>query len=83
MCCVASRRGNCSRGAHAVEREAEVLAGLERAGFPVAHVHGLCTDEGVIGTWFYVMDMIDGRIFWDATVPGVSDRRAGPPISTR
>ena len=63
--------GQLLKGAHAVEREAQVLAGLERAGFPVAHVHGLCTDEGVIGTWFYVMDMIEGRIFWDATVPDV------------
>jgi aminoglycoside phosphotransferase (APT) family kinase protein len=60
------------KGAHAIEREAKVLVGLEQAGFPVAHVHALCTDEGVIGTWFYVMDMVEGRIFWDATVPGVS-----------
>ncbi len=60
------------KGAHAVEREAMVLAGLERANFPVAHVYGVCTDESVIGTWFYVMDMVDGRIFWDAKVPGVS-----------
>jgi aminoglycoside phosphotransferase (APT) family kinase protein len=59
------------KGAHAVEREAKVLTGLEKAGFPVAHVYGLCTDESVIGTWFYVMAMIEGRIFWDATVPGV------------
>ncbi|WP_404478001.1 phosphotransferase [Novosphingobium sp. BL-52-GroH] len=59
------------KGAHAVEREAKVLTGLERAGFPVAHVHALCTDDAVIGTWFYVMDMVEGRIFWDATVPGV------------
>lgn len=59
------------KGAHAVEREAKVLTGLEKAGFPVAHVHALCTDDAVIGTWFYVMDMVEGRIFWDATVPGV------------
>jgi len=60
------------KGAHAVEREARVLAGLEQAGFPVAHVHGLCMDDSIIGTWFYVMDMIEGRIFWDATVPGIA-----------
>jgi aminoglycoside phosphotransferase (APT) family kinase protein len=63
--------GAILKGAHAVEREARVLTALERAGFPVAHIHGLCTDESVIGTWFYVMDMVEGRIFWDATVPGV------------
>lgn len=65
--------GQLLKGAHAVEREAKVLTGLEKAGFPVAHVHGLCTDESVIGTWFYVMDMVEGRIFWDATIPGVSN----------
>jgi len=69
--------GPILKGAHAVEREAKVLAGLEKADFPVAHVYGLCTDESVIGTWFYVMAMVEGRIFWDATVPGVSrDERA-------
>lgn len=65
--------GNILKGAHAVEREAKVLTGLEKAGFPVAHVYGLCTDDSVIGTWFYIMDMVEGRIFWDATVPGVTN----------
>ncbi|WP_411341202.1 phosphotransferase [Sphingopyxis sp. J-6] len=65
--------GQLLKGAHAVEREARVLTGLARAEFPVAAVHGLCTDDSVIGTWFYVMDMVEGRIFWDATIPGVSD----------
>lgn len=63
--------GQLLKGAHAVEREARVLTALEQAEFPVAHVHGLCTDEAVIGTWFYVMDMVEGRVFWDATVPEV------------
>jgi aminoglycoside phosphotransferase (APT) family kinase protein len=64
--------GQLLKGAHAVEREAKVLTALARAGFPVAHVHGTCTDDGVIGTWFYIMDMVEGRIVWDATIPGVS-----------
>jgi aminoglycoside phosphotransferase (APT) family kinase protein len=69
--------GPILKGAHAVDREARVLTGLEKAGFPVAHVYGLCTDESIIGTWFYVMAMVEGRIFWDASVPGVSnDERA-------
>jgi aminoglycoside phosphotransferase (APT) family kinase protein len=63
--------GELLKGAHAVEREAKVLIALGSAGFPVAHVHALCTDESVIGTWFYVMDMVEGRIFWDATFPDV------------
>lgn len=65
--------GPILKGAHAVDREARVLGALHAQGFPVAQVHGLCTDEAVIGTSFYVMDMVEGRIFWDATVPGVSN----------
>ncbi len=64
--------GALLKGAHAVEREAKVLTSLGSVGFPVAHVYGLCTDESVIGTWFYVMDMVEGRIIWDATFPDVS-----------
>lgn len=58
-------------GAHAVEREARVLSALGTTGFPVAEVYGLCTDESVIGTWFFVMAMVEGRIFWDATFPDI------------
>ncbi len=69
--------GPVLKGAHAVEREARVLEALAKANFPVARVHGLCTDESVIGSWFYVMDMVEGRIFWDATFPDVGrDERA-------
>jgi aminoglycoside phosphotransferase (APT) family kinase protein len=57
--------GQVLKGAHAVEREARVLLALGSTGFPVAHVHGLCLDEGVIGSWFYVMAMVEGRIFCD------------------
>ncbi|HKR90404.1 MAG TPA: phosphotransferase family protein [Phenylobacterium sp.] len=63
--------GQILAGAHAVEREARVLKALDQAGFPVAHVYALCTDETVIGSWFYIMDFVDGRIFWDATFPQV------------
>jgi aminoglycoside phosphotransferase (APT) family kinase protein len=67
--------GPVLKGAHAVEREARVLTALGAAGFPVPHVHGLCTDESVIGTWFFVMSMVDGRIFWDARFPDVARER--------
>jgi len=63
--------GELLAGAHAVDREALVLSRLGAAGFPVAHVHAICTDDAVIGTWFYVMDMVEGRVFWDATFPDV------------
>jgi aminoglycoside phosphotransferase (APT) family kinase protein len=65
------------QGAHAVDREARVLTALGSADFPVAHVYGLCTDDSVIGSWFYVMELVEGRIFWDASLPDVpQDQRA-------
>ena len=64
--------GKLLPGAHAVEREYRVLSALAQADFPVARVHGLCEDEAVIGTPFYVMDMVEGRIFWDSTLPALS-----------
>jgi aminoglycoside phosphotransferase (APT) family kinase protein len=69
--------GKLLPGAHAVDREYRVIAALHSAGFPVPRVHGLCEDEGVIGTPFFVMDMVEGRIVWEAQFPGLSrDDRA-------
>lgn len=69
--------GKLLPGAHAVDREYRAIAALGSQGFPVAGVHGLCEDESVIGTAFYVMDMVEGRIFWEAQLPGLSsDDRA-------
>jgi aminoglycoside phosphotransferase (APT) family kinase protein len=70
--------GQLAQGAHAVDREARVVSALGAAGFPVARVYGLCTDDSVIGSWFYVMEMVNGRIFWDATFSEVpaAERRA-------
>jgi aminoglycoside phosphotransferase (APT) family kinase protein len=55
--------------AHAVDREYKVQAGLHRTGFAVAPQYGLCTDDSVIGSWFYVMGMVDGRTIWDGSMP--------------
>ncbi|MCJ1960965.1 phosphotransferase [Novosphingobium mangrovi (ex Hu et al. 2023)] len=63
--------GQLLKGAHAIEREARVMAALGPTGFPVPKVHAICTDDTVLGTWFFVMDMVEGRIFWDATFPDV------------
>ena len=64
--------GELLKGAHAVDREAKVLRALAGQGFPVPRVYSLCQDDSVIGTWFYVMEMVRGRIFWSATFPEVS-----------
>ncbi|MCG2839360.1 phosphotransferase family protein [Sandaracinobacter sp. RS1-74] len=69
--------GQLLKSAHAVDREYRVITALFAQGFPVAESFGLCTDESVIGTWFYVMENVDGRIIWDGSFPDVptADRR--------
>jgi len=71
--------GPVLKGAHAVDREARVQMALGQAGFPVARIFGLCTDSEVIGSDFYVMEQVDGRIFWDATLADLP-RDARAPI---
>jgi aminoglycoside phosphotransferase (APT) family kinase protein len=70
--------GKLLPSAHAVDREFRVLAALKDSPVPVARVHALCEDPDVIGSAFYVMDYVDGRIFWDALLPEVAapERRA-------
>src|SRR6267378_584553 len=48
---------------------------LHPAGFPVARPHVLCEDESVIGTAFYVMDYVEGRVLWDQSLPGMTKAR--------
>ena len=58
--------------AHAVEREYRVISALAHTDVPVPQTHCLCEDASVIGTPFYVMDFVEGRIFWDPTLPGMA-----------
>ncbi len=58
--------GQLLKGAHAVDREARAMQALGAHGFPVPHVFGLCEDDTVIGSSFFVMELVEGRIFWDA-----------------
>ena len=58
--------------AHAVEREFRVIRALAGSEVPVAGSHVLCEDPAVIGTSFYVMDCIEGRVLWDPTLPGMT-----------
>ena len=61
--------GTLLASAHAVDREYRVITALHGVGFPVARTFGLCMDETVIGTSFYVMDCVDGRVIWDTRFP--------------
>jgi aminoglycoside phosphotransferase (APT) family kinase protein len=61
--------GQLLPSAHAVDREYRVIAGLHPTGFPVAPPYGLCTDDSVAGSMFYVMGMVEGRTIWDGAMP--------------
>ena len=63
--------GTLLASAHAVDREFRVIRALGGSGVPVPKTYALCTDESVIGTWFYVMEYVDGRILWDPALEAV------------
>lgn len=64
--------GSLLPGAHAVDREARVQEALGFLGFPVPKVYRLCTDDTIVGSAFYIMDYVEGRIFWEITLPEVT-----------
>jgi aminoglycoside phosphotransferase (APT) family kinase protein len=64
--------GELLASAHQVDREFRVMKALGETGFPVPTMRVLCEDESVIGQAFYVMDFLEGRIFRDARMPGVT-----------
>lgn len=70
--------GKLLPSAHAVDREYRVITALYGTQVPVAKTYCLCLDETIIGTAFYVMDYVPGRVLWDPALPGmgVSERRA-------
>ena len=70
--------GQLLASAHAVDREFRVLTALHGSAVPVARPLHLCRDESVIGSMFYVMEFVDGRIFWDPALPelGTAERAA-------
>src|SRR5436305_3102774 len=59
--------------AHAVDREFRVLRALAETAVPVPRVFALCEDDAVIGSAFYVMEYLDGRIFWDQRLPEIAN----------
>ena len=70
--------GKLLPSAHAVDREYRIITALARTDVPVAHSYALCEDPEVIGTAFYLMAYVPGRIFLDPLMPGIApgERRA-------
>jgi aminoglycoside phosphotransferase (APT) family kinase protein len=69
--------GKLLPSAHAVDREYRVIAALYPTGFPVAKPYVLCEDESIIGTMFYVMDCVEGRIYWGPMLPDQTPKQRG------
>lgn len=65
--------GKLLASAHAVEREYRVMKALAGTDVPVPRTFGLCEDVSVIGTPFFVMEHLRGRIFWNVQLPDVPD----------
>ena len=70
--------GKLLPSAHAVEREYRVISALRDRGVPVPKTYLLCDDATIIGSAFYLMEYVDGRVFYDPTLPDAaqSERRA-------
>ncbi|WP_166425976.1 phosphotransferase [Paraglaciecola sp. 20A4] len=67
--------GKLLKSAHAVDREYRVIKALENTDVPVAKVYHLCEDVDVIGSMFYVMEFMDGNVYWDSSLPEISDNK--------
>ena len=70
--------GQLLKSAHAVEREYRVMKGLEHSEVPVPRMLLLCEDESVLGTPFFVMEYVDGIVFWDPALPELSKAQRRP-----
>jgi aminoglycoside phosphotransferase (APT) family kinase protein len=70
--------GKLLPSAHAVDREYHIITALAKAEFPVAKSYALCLDEAVIGTTFYIMEYVEGRVFWDPTLPHLARHERRP-----
>lgn len=61
--------GELLKSAHAVDREFRVMSALASTAVTVPNMCVLCEDDSIIGSMFYVMDFVEGRIFWNAALP--------------
>ncbi len=70
--------GKLLPSAHAIDREYRVIAALATTDVPVAKTYALCLDDTIIGTAFYVMEYVAGRVFWDPTLPDLPRHERRP-----
>lgn len=65
--------GELLPSAHAVDREFRVMSALQNTDVPVPKTYVLCEDESVIGSMFFVMECLQGRVLWDPVLPEARD----------
>jgi aminoglycoside phosphotransferase (APT) family kinase protein len=70
--------GTLLASAHAVDREFRVMRALAGTGVPVPQMYALCEDDAVLGSAFYVMEFVDGRIFWNQRLDEVERAQRAP-----
>ena len=66
--------GKLLPSAHAVDREYKVITALNYTDVPVPKTYGLCEDDDIAGTAFFVMDFLDGDLFWDPMIPSLTNK---------
>ena len=73
--------GKLLPSAHAVDREYRIITALRDTDVPVPRTFALCEDDSVIGSAFYIMAYVDGRVLWDPSLPGMSPRERAAVFS--
>ena len=69
--------GHLVASAHAIDREYRIMAALQATGFPVPRMLAYCEDVGVMGTPFYLMEFLQGRVLVDQSLPGMQPQERG------
>ena len=64
-------------GAHAVDREYRVMGALQGTGVPVPRMLAYCGDAAILGTPFYLMEFLEGRVLMDQSLPGMDTQQRG------
>lgn len=67
-----------SKTAHRVDREYKIIHALEQTDVPVPKAYCLCEDDSIIGTPFYIMEFLDGRIITDPAMPDIREEERRP-----
>jgi aminoglycoside phosphotransferase (APT) family kinase protein len=69
--------GDLLAGAHAIDREYRVMQALQNTGVPVPRMLAYCTNESIVGTPFYLMEYLEGRVMLDQSLPGMTPAERG------